>query len=381
MQSPIPPIKAEFQAEKLLEQALRAHGWRVARHPKIPPYEPDFLIRKARQLFIVEVKAASEARPDRVIPALSHAVLQAQAYARGHGKARPLAVIGIPEAPRSLLRHLEVFVRDVVGDVHIGVVANDGFRRFYGGGFEELNVEPSGSLSDPDAVRHRRPHLFSDLNQWMIKILLAPEIPERMLSAPRQRYRNVSELARAAGVSIMSAYRFQEQLLEEGFVDKSSGYLRLVRRPELFRRWQAEALRSMPRDLPMSFLIRGNADEQLRKLVSSQEACLALFSAADALKLGHVRGVPPHVHVRNVSEYWLRHSNDLFPAPERPDVILRHAPAPESIFRGMVNQRGIQVADVIQVWLDVSAHSSRGPEQAALIYRRVLKPAVEGADK
>ena len=43
--------------------------------------------------------------------------------------------------------------------------------------------------------------LFSDLNQWMLKILLAPPlIPEGFLLAPRERYRNASQLAEAAGV-------------------------------------------------------------------------------------------------------------------------------------------------------------------------------------
>jgi hypothetical protein len=42
---------------------------------------------------------------------------------------------------------------------------------------------------------------FSDLNQRMLKVLLAPRIPATWLTAPRGEYRNVSELARAAQVS------------------------------------------------------------------------------------------------------------------------------------------------------------------------------------
>ena len=58
----------------------------------------------------------------------------------------------------------------------------------------------------PRTIRVRRriagqrlPHLFSDLNQWMLKVLLAESIPANLLSAPRARYRNPTELARAAG--------------------------------------------------------------------------------------------------------------------------------------------------------------------------------------
>ena len=42
---------------------------------------------------VVEVKAASEGRSDRVIPLLSQAILQAQAYSRVMNKVRPLAVV------------------------------------------------------------------------------------------------------------------------------------------------------------------------------------------------------------------------------------------------------------------------------------------------
>ncbi|MDP2391360.1 MAG: RpiR family transcriptional regulator, partial [Acidobacteriota bacterium] len=66
---------------------------------------------------------------------------------------------------------------------------------------------------------------------------------------------------------------------------------------------------------------------------------------------------------------------------ERPDVIVRKASAPKSVFRGMVDGRDVACCDVLQVWLDVAAHPSRGEEQAELIYRKVLRPVVEGAGK
>jgi hypothetical protein len=61
---------------------------------------------------------------------------------------------------------------------------------------------------------------------------------------------------------------------------------------------------------------------------------------------------------------------------EQPDVLLRQAPAPNSIFRGMVRADGAPTSDVLQVWLDVSSHPARGPEQADLIRERVLDPII-----
>ncbi|MDR0203353.1 hypothetical protein WKI45_27095 [Delftia tsuruhatensis] len=63
-----------------------------------------------------------------------------------------------------------------------------------------------------------------------------------------------------------------------------------------------------------------------------------------------------------------------------PDLIVRQAQWPESTFRGAVDHGGQLTADAIQVWLDVSNHSSRGKEQAELIYREVFQPLMGMGD-
>jgi hypothetical protein len=49
------------------------------------------------------------------------------------------------------------------------------------------------------------------------------------------------------------------------------------------------------------------------------------------------------------------------------------------VFRGAVELDGVAVSDVLQIWLDVSAHPSRGEEQADLIRRKVLGKIIESA--
>ncbi len=99
------------------------------------------------------------------------------------------------------------------------------------------------------------------------------------------------------------------------------------------------------------------------------KACLGLFAAADALKLGFVEGVPPHVYVERIKPSNLAAWKNLRPCQpgESPDVLLRQASVPESVFRAVVSVDGIAVSDVIQVWLDVGSHPARGAEQADLI--------------
>jgi len=211
-------------------------------------------------------------------------------------------------------------------------------------------------------------------------VLLAPDLPDALLDSPRGQYRNASQLARAASVSVMSAFRFVQQLQREGYLHESAPYLKLVRREGLLGRWQALAARSV-REAPMRFVLPGDLQAQLRKMLGSGRACLALFAAADALRLGFVQGVPVYVYVQRLQPGSLAAWKNLRAcAPgEPPDVIVRQAPAPQSVFRGMVRPGGMAASDVLQVWVDVAAHPSRGREQAELIRKRVLRRIVEGA--
>jgi hypothetical protein len=81
--------------------------------------------------------------------------------------------------------------------------------------------------------------------------------------------------------------------------------------------------------------------------------------------LGHVQGVPVHVYVNDVRLEGLRRAGLMRAEPaDRVDVVVRAPLARESVFRGIVNVDGLPICDVLQVWLDVSAHPARGKEQA-----------------
>jgi hypothetical protein len=230
----------------------------------------------------------------------------------------------------------------------------------------------------------------------MLKVLLAPGIPERLIRAPRQRIGGVSDLARVAEVSLMSASRCVNLLRAEGFLDQSRE-LRLVNVESLLHRWQA-ANRRPGREVPMRWAIPGGAERQLsealgeymRKLASEERAprgrlldrraqrprvCLGLFAGADALGFEFVRGVAPHVYLEALDE-WALKSLGLLPAGpgQRADVLVRVPAFRESVFRAAVVHDGIPVCDIVQVWLDVSGHPARGASQAQEIWRRVLVP-------
>jgi hypothetical protein len=130
----------------------------------------------------------------------------------------------------------------------------------------------------------------------------------------------------------------------------------------------------------MRFLLQGEPQAQLRRMLDSGRACLALFAAADELRLGFVRGVPPYVYVQRIQPANLAAWKSLRPCSpgEPPDVTIRQAPAAQSVLRGVVRPKGLAACDVLQVWLDVESHPSRGREQADVIRKRVLRHVIEG---
>jgi hypothetical protein len=371
------PGSRERQGLSLLAAALEKAGWSVRGQADRGPLQPDLVARRGRVAYAVELKVASEGRSDRLVPLLAQAVLEAR---RAAGRrAAPLAVVAAPRIPQRAAQQVLKFAQDFAADSAVGVIDFEGFRAFRGRHLEGLDAEAGAARQAVSKPVTGAGQLFSDLNQWMLKVLLAPELPERLLSAPRGSYRNASELARAANVSVMSAFRFVQHLQREGYLDESASHLSLVRREDLFARWQALSARSA-KEAPIRFVLPGHAQAQLRRALSGGHACLALFAAADALQLGFVAGVPPYVYVDRLQPSKLAAWKSLRPcAPgESPDVIVRQAPAPQSVFRGAVNADGIAACDVLQVWVDVAAHPSRGREQADLIRKRVLRQIIEG---
>lgn len=369
-------------AEDAFAAMFSRSGWNVEREPPgSGPFRPDMVIRKGKYAYVIEVKAASEGRADRVIPILSHAILQAQAYARALSDARPLAVVMVRDVSPPLIAQVRRFSQRYAPDIAIGVASKGGARLFIGDGLDDLNEisPPELSFSPKISSYPSGSNLFSDLNQWMLKVLLAPEIPESLLAAPREKIRNASELAAAAQVSSMSASRLIQLLREEHFLDESAASFRLVRRAELFRRWRAAAHR-FRRELPMRFVIPGALQARLKNLLLGHKACLGLFAAAEAHKVGHVHGVLPHVYVESLPGL----SNEIWkelvpPSPgESAHLILKMPSAPQSVFRGAVVVDGVNVSDILQVWLDVSEHPSRGDEQAVLIQKKVLGQIIDG---
>lgn len=393
------PSESEF--ESLLAGLFRRAGWRVRRQG-LGERGADFIIDSGEKEYVVELKRSAEGRRDRLIPLLSQAILQAQAAAQHFSEsAIPVAIVACHHIPGSVAAHVKEFALSHAPNVGVGVIDSEGFRAFHGFGLEKFNSERSASShlmlpvqSDPSR------YLFSDLNQWMLKILLGANFPESLLSVPRSKYRSGRRLAQAASVSVMSASRFVRQLSREGFLDVRQGSLRLVRIEELMRRWLSASQRNV-REIPVRWIIRGGKDQllsavrsyssraaaqrsrprkpQVGRLVESvPRVCIGLFAAANLLGFGFVHGVAPHIYFERLDADALKQIGlSVEDAEGRPDVYVRIPANKEAVFRPLVLRNDVPVADILQIWLDVSNHPARGKEQAEQIWKRVLAPSMD----
>jgi hypothetical protein len=398
-----PTPQNEGQMRVLIARLLRENGWKVVEEPGECNVRPDLIAERGGQKLIIEIKRASEGRRDRLVPLLSQAALDAAYYSRQiANKSVPVAIVVAARISESVAKQAQEFMKERAPDIAIGLLDFEGFRSFAGHGLEFLSSERrQGSTVSSPKLRSRASQLFSDLNQWMLKVLLAPGIAEGYLSAPRGYYQGASQLSEAACVSVMSAFRFVEQFSKEGFLEKSSGRLRIVRSDELMKRWQA-ASQQRVLEIPMRWVLNKGKEalpNALRSFISAEakrsggrrkpnrlsvypqpRACLGLFAAAEALGLGFVHGVPPYLYLERMSKDVVESLGLSAKEPDQQaDVYVRIPGNRESVFRGAVIKDEVPSSDILQVWLDVSQHPSRGREQAELIWRRVLAHAFEAS--
>src|SRR5436190_16011594 len=164
-------LERERQAESLLAEIFEQAGWRVKREPHRQKARLDMIVRRPGVVYAAEVKAGVEGRGDRLVPLFAQAMLQSLHNA---GKsAAPLAVVAAPKISPRVAQQVLKFAEQYAPQAAAGVIDFEGLRMFRGAHLEALNAEaPRRS-----AIRSKSPrvsgHLFSDLNQWMLKVLLA----------------------------------------------------------------------------------------------------------------------------------------------------------------------------------------------------------------
>jgi hypothetical protein len=333
---------------------------------------------KGRERYRIAFRQSREPRRLLLQALLADAILSGRARAKP--KERILAVVGAPLISEAMAASLEAYAREVAPGQPFGYVDERGLVRLFGPGVQEAQRAPARRASVRPVIAQPR-DLFSDLNQWLLKVLIGRRLPGHLIGASRVPASSAVALAAQADVSAPVAWRLFAELRAGGHMDESGEPVRVR---DLLSRWRAAALRPQ-RQVGAVWILPGREPvERLRAALAGLRAdrgrpaaCLGLFAACDVLGVGHVRGAPVHVYVRSVEPDMLGALGLALAPRGRPaDVILRVARWPESVFRGGVSPGGVPATDIVQCWLDVSAEPARGAEQAAYLWRRVLGPAL-----
>lgn len=400
------PNRVEQSLIQRLRAAFEDAGWTVERAAP-GEHDPDLVVSRPGITYVVEFRASQVARRSMLQALLADAILRARAATRrrANDRTRPLAVVGAPVLTPAMIESLREYARVVAPDDAYGWIDGTGRAELVGEGLEHVRARLerfAPPVVKPPVVRTIH-DLFTDLSQWLLKVLIAPRLPERLLSAPRVPVRNARELARVAQVSVPSAARFLSALEAEHHVVREHG-LHATRIPALLGSWRI-AVRRSALEMPMRWILPpADAQARIAELVRSpfqhlkrQEAveerdgflyrsvqwergprmCLGLFSACDAMGFGIVRGVPRHVYMDPFDPELLRKFG-LSPAEgaDRVDVVVRKPRFPEAVFRSAVSIGDVPASDVIQAWLDVADHPARGSEQARHLWDRAILPHV-----
>lgn len=393
-------LHAELQqrAIGLLKSAFQAAGWSVSAEAG-DELQVDLSVERNGQAFAVVLQVS----PDRSRrSALRGRLADALLMARARGKelqAAPLAILFAPAISNRLAGDLAAYVQRVAPDMAWGLVDERG--RF------ELHHEALNNIAPPEPVLEalespRSPEAhnpFSDLGQWLVKVLLAKHVPEPWLNAPRQPIHGISELAQAAGVSQPSASRLINALKAQGYVARRQRGFRVMRPDALLRAWQHASAAPVEHCFARRLLPGGDLLANLEKALArhaghaakapaaskapqawhpipsgpiGQRACLSHFAACQALGLSIVRRAPVHLFSEDLSQAALA-ALDLIRVdhPAEAELVVVRPRFPESVFRGAVAVQGAPAADALQCWLDVALHPARGEEQAAALADRL----------
>ncbi len=285
---------------------------------------------------------------------------------------RPAFVIAAPRFGRRAVREAEQFLSKNDPEMEWGLVDGHGTVRLSMPSLGlDTNVYEVPVRGDSPSRHNRR--LFSDLNSWMLKILLLRKAPSEHWGGPRVKAGTPTELHRIADVSSETAHRFVRTFEEYDYLRRTKKGLKMVRVEALLEAWMAAERLAPPKRIPASWFLAGDSSlESVFSPTLNSQVVVGGFEACGRHGLLHTPS--PHLEI-HVLGNWKPEAADWkieLDGVDEPDLFLVESPYPRSIVSGCVEHDDLPTVDIIQAALDVVHSSSRGAEQAQLIMGNVL---------
>ncbi len=336
---------------------------------------PDLALRAGERRLLVELKLVRGPRIPEVEGQLARASLRLRAHA-GDQDVLTIAVVGLSSFGSKLLNAIRSFMDEFAPGVGWGLMGECGRAVFRIPGLD-LEWEREASLPEPRRRKAERGdrQLFTDLNRWMLKVLLLENASNEFWGGPRQRPRHPTGLAKIALVSVAKAHNFAAAFEVKGFLRRSRHGLKLVRVQELLQSWLQSERNGFPKAVPVRALVPPlSREEPVLPPPAGEVAVLGGAFAALHRGLLRVGGHQlPLVHVRipigrAIQDWQLEECE-----PRDAEIVLSRPLFPQSVFRGRVlRSNQLPLVDLWQIALDSISGTARGNEQAQYILERVL---------
>ena len=226
---------------------------------------------------------------------------------------------------------------------------------------------------------------FSDLDQWLIKVmLLSPlDMAPQFWGGPKGYAENAYQLSKLAGVSQMPANLWAQAM-------ESSGYLKRIGRKNmiplrieaLIEEWIGRYRFSDNNMYPFRSMFRvSNYDAFIDELFEEirlnsgklGELAIAAHLACKLHEVKHSSARSIHIYCREGIHNVARILK-LVPSEEdrKADLFLVEPKYPKCVFGGVLKKKEIPVCDILQCYLDLYYLPDRGKEQAAMVYENII---------
>lgn len=329
------------------------------------------------QVVSVQLKSMNRGTIEDMKGRLAMGVLQAPKEFYGGETGKPVVILHAPRIGRRAIGELQEFMRQYAPEFGWGAFDERDSFHFEMPGLD-IEIDERGRSSTEEARKTKyNKRAFTDLNRWLLKILMLRDAPEGMWKSGenyRSEVRNPNELKDIADVSQAKAYQFARTFRELGFLKWSREEFRIRDRRHLFELWYEEERQLHVEEHPARSIFGStDLDEFLWKAEDEVTYAVGGFAACELHGVLHTKVGVPKIHIAgdrgNVMD-----KLDLEPVAEhQAEVCLVDLPYSESIFRGAVTIDGIRVVDILQAALDSGRSRGRGREQAEYIIDHVLE--------
>lgn len=306
---------------------------------------------------------------------LATAVLQMRRYAGPYE--HRIILLHAPRIGSRAVAKLETFMQEYAPDIGWGAWDERGGVHLR---LPQLDIvidsEARNSREQARDTTHNK-RAFTDLNRWLLKVLMLRDAPNGMWHRAepyRRAVANPAELQRVSHVSQAKAYQFARTFRDLGFLRWDRSNFELVERRKLYELWHEEERQLRAERYPVRSIFRAGegVDDIFASVGTEVQYAVGGFEACRLHGVLHTKRRTPEIHIFQNPNYVIQRLDLELCETHEADMYLVEMPYRESIQRGTLHVGDVRVVDILQAALDAGRHPQRGREQAEYIVQEVL---------